>query len=127
MDVITVQMNAILVKIISVACALLLFLAVLQLPIGYYKLLRVAIFIGSIIMIIHYIKNIPWIIVFALIAVLFNPIYPFYLYQKSKWIPIDILVGLLFLVLAFFQTKNKELSKKIKRKEEKTYGRDRMY
>jgi hypothetical protein len=36
---------------------------------------------------------------------LFNPIVPIYLYQKSFWMPIDLVTGVLFLFYGFRETK----------------------
>jgi hypothetical protein len=42
-----------------------------------------------------------WGIAFGLIAITFNPIIPIYLNDKSAWMPIDFLVGALFLIKSF--------------------------
>lgn len=124
-------MNATPVKttigVISILCASLLFMAVFDLPPEYYRLLRIVVFSGAIIVLV---KNIGYnhsrVLVFTLIAILFNPIYPFYLYQKVKWIPIDIVSGFLFLLNGFYQKKsNQKPVRKIKTKR-KTHDRDRI-
>jgi general stress protein CsbA len=102
-------------------------MAVFDLPPEYYRLLRIVVFPGAIIVLV---KNIGYnhsrVLVFTLIAILFNPIYPFYLYQKVKWIPIDIVSGFLFLINGFYQKKiNQEPVRKIKTKR-KTHDRDRI-
>ena len=81
-------------------CALLLFIAVANLPIGYYTFLRIAITIGAISYIIsEFVKGFNfWLIGFVLIAILFNPLLPIYLNDKQAWMPIDIIGGLLFLM-----------------------------
>lgn len=65
---------------------------------------------------------------FCLIAVLFNPIYPIYLYIKSYWIPIDIITGVLFLLVVFYDVaESKTKEKGTKNKENKSYTRDKIY
>lgn len=81
-------------------CAGLLFLAVTNMPIGYYTLLRILVPIGAGIVIIQELKNGVglWVIIFGITAVLFNPIVPIYLGQKENWLLIDIISGVLFLI-----------------------------
>jgi energy-coupling factor transporter transmembrane protein EcfT len=110
MVVITAPMNANplsnLLRLVSVICAVMLFLAVLDLPSGYYRLLRIVVFAGALIVVLKNLGNNHWrVVVFALVAILFNPFYPIYLYHKMKWIPIDIVTGALFLLDAFYRRK----------------------
>lgn len=81
------------------AAAALLLLAIAPLPIGYYTFLRIAITLATVLLILDSYKgqvNI-WSMVFGIIAILFNPIIPIYLYQKDKWMPIDIGTAVIFL------------------------------
>ncbi|MCK9425540.1 MAG: hypothetical protein M0Q21_05855 [Ignavibacteriaceae bacterium] len=77
----------------------LLFFALFKLPIGYYKFLRWIVFSAAIYTAyISFIKNKQmnfgsWI--FAMIAILFNPIIPFYM-GKNAWAIADLLVGIIF-------------------------------
>ena len=75
----------------------MLFLAIFQLPYGYYNLLRLVVTISSGISSFNAYENekVGIAIIFAIICLLFNPIFPIYL-DKSMWIPIDILVGVFF-------------------------------
>ena len=81
-------------------CALLLFIAIAELPIGYYTFLRIAITIGSIsVIIFEFEKGFNfWSITFVFMAIIFNPLFPVYLNDKQMWMPIDIIGGLLFLM-----------------------------
>ena len=81
-------------------CAILLFIAIADLPSGYYTFLRIAVTFGAIGLIItEFEKGISfWLILYAIIAIVFNPIIPIYLYDKESWLVIDLIVGLLFLV-----------------------------
>jgi FtsH-binding integral membrane protein len=81
----------------------MLFLAIADLPYGYYQLLRwvvcgVAIYIAY----MAYQWGKAWATwVFGLIAVLFNPILPVYL-TKAIWRPIDLTCGVLFALSTLF-------------------------
>ena len=69
---------------------ILLFLAVLPLPIEYYEILR---FIVSIAALINIFQERY---IFVPVLILFNTIMPVYLYDKAIWAIIDIVSGLLF-------------------------------
>tara|TARA_B100001057_G_C22412427_1_gene780203 strand:- start:45 stop:305 length:261 start_codon:yes stop_codon:yes gene_type:complete len=76
---------------------LLLFIAVFQLPGGYYELLRIIVSLCSV-------YNIyKGFYAFIPILILFNPIAPIYLYNKAFWVLIDIICGLAFY---FTETEN---------------------
>jgi hypothetical protein len=86
-----------------ILCAILLFVAVCNLPNGYYTFLRILITCGAIIVLVSEMKNDVnlWGIAFLVIALLFNPFIPIYLYKKEIWMPIDLFIGLLFLIYGF--------------------------
>lgn len=87
----------------TLICSGLLLLALADLPIGYYTFLRIVITIVSVIVAINENKkgiNI-WVVLFGLTAIVFNPIFPVYLYEKSIWMPIDIVSAILFLSYSF--------------------------
>ena len=123
-------MNSILGKkqknIIRIICAALLFIAVFNLPIEYYSFLRLVVFIGAIVMIMDNLKNPPWLLIFILIAFLFNPIIPVYLLNKLYWIPIDIISGVFFL-LPMIPNNEKKTDKNLDSKKAKNYNRDKIY
>ena len=115
--------------IVSIICAGLLFIALLHLPIWYYRFLRVVVFIGALLVIHRNSKEwLFWSILFVGVAILFNPILPIYLYKRSIWMPLDIIVGVLFLLEGFLKKEKKEEVSNVNtsKKEEKTYGRDRI-
>ena len=89
-------------KKLLLICSGLCFLAVANLPIGYYTLLRIVVTISAIAVLVKEFNNefTTWIIVFGMITILFNPIIPIYLDSKQIWIPIDIVVGIIFLLKA---------------------------
>ena len=76
----------------------LLFLGALSMPSGYYDLLRWFIFgAAAYAVFINYeMEQMPWCIALAIIALIFNPLAPLYLYDKFLWTIIDIGAGLVF-------------------------------
>jgi len=86
-----------------ILCALLSSIAVFDLPNIYYTFLRILVSIGSIAALVTEMKNDVnlWGITFIVIALLFNPLIPIYLYKKQLWIPIDLFAALLFLIYGF--------------------------
>lgn len=85
-------------KALLLICSALLFLALADLPIGYYTLLRIVVTIGAVAIIAKDFKNGInfWVLAFGLIAILFNPLIPVYLNNKDIWMPIDIIAAILF-------------------------------
>lgn len=86
--------------------ALLLFLAILDFPYLYYQLLRwfvcgIAVYSSNEYFEIGYKKR-GWI--FAIIALLFNPLIPFYM-QKDSWVIFDIIAGIFFIISSFDKRK----------------------
>ena len=85
--------------------ALLSFLSLLNLSIGYYKFLRWVVFLTSLYSVFisynnnHKINFSIWL--FGLIAILFNPFFPFYL-GKEIWRITDLIVGIIFILSIFF-------------------------
>ncbi|SDC07599.1 DUF6804 family protein [Williamwhitmania taraxaci] len=97
-------------KILLLLCAGLLFIGLIDLPIGYYTLLRIVVTIGSVAVVVTEFENGLnfWVIVFGLLAILFNPLIPIYLNDKSAWMPIDIVAGILFIIKSFINQKTQE-------------------
>ncbi|WP_131694772.1 DUF6804 family protein [Dyadobacter tibetensis] len=92
-------------KYLYLVCAGLLFLALANLPIGYYTFLRIIVSIGAIVVVVEEWKNGYnfWVISFGIIAVVFNPLIPIYLYKKDSWVIIDAVVAVLFLIKSLTQ------------------------
>lgn len=91
-------------RLVALGCGALLFIALLKLPIGYYTLLRIAVTIGALLLLYHYWKRNGvdlWVILFGAVAILFNPIIPIYLGDRSLWLPFNLAGGLLFVIAAF--------------------------
>ncbi|SEF50030.1 hypothetical protein SAMN05421847_0149 [Halpernia humi] len=103
-------------KNLSLICALSCFIAVFNLPIEYYTFLRILVSLGAGIMLLkNYEEKNLFFYLFLFVLILFNPIIPVYLYVKSFWIPTDIAVGILFLVV-FNENKNPEREDKLNTK-----------
>jgi len=89
-------------KTIRLIAAGLLFIGILELPYGYYILLRIVICILSVItaFISSESNSKSWMWLFGIIAILFNPIIPIYL-EKEIWIVIDFIVAIIFIISIF--------------------------
>ena len=77
----------------------MLVLAPMPFPYGYYTLLRIIICIASgLICVIEYdTKNAnAWVIIFGIFALLYNPIFPVHL-TRAIWTPINITTALFFI------------------------------
>ena len=114
-----------------ILCSICCFIAITRLPIEFYTFLRTIVSLGAAFLIYSWIKqkNYALASIFVLVLILFNPLFPIYLHRKSIWIPLDIITGLLFLLIAFYHQKEPE-KKEEKVAEilpvQKTYSRDRM-
>ena len=84
-------------------CAAILFLSIADLPIGFYTFLRIVVTIGSVVVVVSELEDGLnfWVISFGLLAIVFNPLIPVYLHDKSAWMPIDIIGGILFAIKSF--------------------------
>jgi hypothetical protein len=82
-----------------IAAVILLFVALIHLPIGYYTFLRIAITCIAVYNAyeVRHDANKLWMIFFIVAAIVFNPIIPIYLRHKSEWMPVDIIFGVVFL------------------------------
>ena len=96
-------------------CALCCFIGIFRLPIEYYTFLRILISIGALLVLYNTLsfKQHYFSIIFLIILILFNPVFPFYLYRKSIWIPIDTITGVLFLLINFIERKEQKKKEEI--------------
>ena len=78
----------------------LLFLGAVSMPSGYYELLRWVICAAAAFAAYtnFSIDNSTWAISFGVVALIFNPFVPLYLYDKFLWMVIDISAGLMFVI-----------------------------
>lgn len=85
--------------------ALFLLVGIADLPIGYYTFMRIVAFLAScLIAFMSYKENEKvnlWVILFALMAILFNPIIPIYLHDKDTWVVLDFIGATLFAIKGF--------------------------
>lgn len=96
-------------------CALCCFIGIFKLPIEYYTFLRILVSAGALLVLYHTITSRqPYFsIVFLVILILFNPVFPIYLYRKGIWIPIDTITGILFLLINFIEKQVPEKEEEI--------------
>jgi hypothetical protein len=87
----------------------MLFGALGDAPSEYYVFLRVVVFVASLWNIKKFYKDSEHdnfasfvVICSAIILVLFNPIIPIYMWEKTKWILPDIFAGIFFILVAFY-------------------------
>jgi len=90
-------------KIPAIIASILVLLTFLDWPYGYYSFLRIVI-TGISIYYAYYLyetskKLVFWFWGLAIISILFNPIVPIYLYDKSLWGFIDVAVAVFFMGL----------------------------
>lgn len=85
--------------------AALLLLALADMPSGYYVLMRIIVCAASAIVAYGSYKRENSLngsaILFGLMAILFNPIIPIYLYDREIWMPIDIIGAIMFVIKGF--------------------------
>ncbi|MNU12779.1 DUF6804 family protein [Chryseobacterium sp. M5] len=86
-------------------CAICCFVGIFRLPIEYYTFLRILVSVGALIVLYNTLsfKQYYFSIIFLIILILFNPVFPIYLYRKNVWIPIDTITGILFLLINFVE------------------------
>ena len=87
-------------KTLYLISAGLLFLAIINLPYGYYTFLRIVVTFTAVYGIIkEYNGELDFgIIALGLIAVLFNPIIPIHLGEQNIWRVLNLICGIIFLV-----------------------------
>lgn len=115
-------------------CALCCFAGIFRLPIEYYTFLRIIVSVGALFILYHTLssKQLYFNIIFFIILILFNPVFPIYLYRKNLWIPIDVITGILFLLVTFIkkveQKKEEEISEEASEHVtyQKSHSRDRI-
>jgi drug/metabolite transporter (DMT)-like permease len=88
-------------RVLGLITAVLLFIAVAHLPIGYYTFLRIAVTLSTGYLAFTEHRRVGlsiWVLLLGSICILFNPLVPIYLGSRSAWQPIDIGAGLVLLV-----------------------------
>ncbi len=84
---------------VSKISAVILLIAILPLPYGYYILLRWIVSISAIFSawVANELGKKSWLFLMAIIALLFNPLIPIHL-NKGAWVLIDLIVAILFFI-----------------------------
>lgn len=88
-------------KYLLITTALFLFFAIFSLPYGYYSFLRLLVCTIAVWTSWNFYKSklSSWAIIFAFVAILFNPLVPVYL-TKAAWVPLDFITACLFILAA---------------------------
>ena len=85
-------------KVFWLAPIIVLAIGILPMPIGYYTLSRLVVCAAALYFAISFYKKKDntnlWI--FGFIAILYNPIIPVYLYEKTIWIIVNLITIFLF-------------------------------
>lgn len=85
--------------------AAMLLLAMADMPSGYYVFMRIVVCLACAVVAYGSYKRDDSLngsaIVFGLMAILFNPIIPVYLYDREIWMPIDIIGAIIFVIKGF--------------------------
>jgi len=86
----------------------MLLLALLPLPIGYYSLLRFVVCITTCFLAwqSYNIQKMPWMWTMGMIALIFNPLIPLYL-GRELWFMVDIVVAIILGTFLFTHRKSK--------------------
>ena len=88
-----------------IVAAILLFVAIIHLPIGFYTFLRIMV-TGIAAYNAYEARNSEgklWLIFFIVAAIVFNPVIPIYLGDKGMWLPVDLVFGITFLIAGLKQ------------------------
>lgn len=94
-------------KTATIATIVLLVLAIFPWPYGYYVFLRWVVFLvsGFLVYLSHNLKATVWVVLFTLIAILFNPIVRIPL-DRDVWQIVDLVAASVF-IFSFFKLGNK--------------------
>ena len=81
---------------------LLIVAPLISFPYGFYIFLRLIVTITAAYIIFDTYKNFKGInetiIIFSIIAILYNPIIPIHLYEKEIWMIVNIITGIVFFI-----------------------------
>ena len=85
----------------------MLIVAAFPLPYGYYTLLRLVVTVCSGVLCFAYFKNSSaWYILFGMVALLFNPLFPVHL-DKVIWAVLDLVIGGTYIGLGIREIRKK--------------------
>ncbi|MBI2050716.1 MAG: hypothetical protein HYT31_02830 [Parcubacteria group bacterium] len=93
----------------AIVSSIVLFLSVFPMPYGFYTITKIIVTASSIYYAYYLYRALRkkgfWFWCFVAVAILFNPIMPIYLYNKTLWGAIDFVVIGLFVIFIFKQKK----------------------
>ena len=84
-------------SLVFIVSAFLLVIACLNMPYGYYNLIKLTTTATAVFGIITHKNNYCMVILFSLVVLLFNPIFPVFNFTKSFWVYVDLVMFGLFL------------------------------
>jgi hypothetical protein len=84
-------------SLVFIIAGFLLLMACLNMPYGYYNLIKLTTTAAAVFGIIVHQNSKLLVIVFSLIVLLFNPIFPVFNFDKSFWVYVDLVIFGLFL------------------------------
>lgn len=96
-------------KYFCIGCGLLLLIAIPSgWPYSFYVFLRWMVALSAVYVSSEFCKSriFGWAFVFGGLALLFNPVFPFYL-AKASWAPIDLIAAVLFFLAGYSTNKTK--------------------
>jgi len=97
----------------AIISILLLLLSFLHWPYGYYVILRIAVTCSAVYYAYYSYSVLKsqgfWFWGLIIMAIVFNPIVPIYLYDKTVWSYIDVVAAIVFLALIFLYKYKKKL------------------
>ena len=96
----------------AITSLVIILFSFLHMPYGYYMMLRIVLTATSIYYVYYFysftVKKIGfWFWTFLIMAIVFNPIIPVYLYSRSVWAVIDIITSLFLVTLCIIPSKKK--------------------
>lgn len=106
---VTVALRSLSQKPIHLAAAVMLLLALIPLPYGFYHLVRLVVCIASGFLAwqLFQTKRHGWMIVMGILAILFNPISPIFL-TREFWMLLDLVAANLFIACPAIVTKESD-------------------
>ncbi|QPH37844.1 DUF6804 family protein [Pedobacter endophyticus] len=117
-------------KVLPIISAVACLIGIFNLPIEFYTFLRIIVSVTAVLFGFMLMKERRYLLMmlFACVLVVFNPIFPIYLYKKSFWIPLDLITAALFLLITFIRKKSKTQPQKTGEVEitQKRFTRDRI-
>ena len=84
-------------SLVFIVAAVLLLMACLNMPYGYYNLIKLTTTATAVFGIITHKDNNCMVILFSIVLLLFNPVFPVFHFTRSFWVYVDLIMFGLFL------------------------------